>query len=98
MQRLTVHAHPGSRGERVELLDDGSLGVWVRARPVEGQANAAIERAIATALGLRTAQVAISAGAHGRQKVVTIELPTDVALRDRLLAHAVRTTPKASWR
>ncbi|TMF03285.1 MAG: DUF167 domain-containing protein [Chloroflexi bacterium] len=56
MLRLAVLAHPAARVERVELLDDGSLGVWVRARPVEGQANVAIERAIALALGLRSAQ------------------------------------------
>jgi uncharacterized protein YggU (UPF0235/DUF167 family) len=91
MVRFTVHAHPGTRGERVELLDDGSLGVWVPARPVEGKANTAIERAIAQALGLRSQQVRIAAGARGRHKIVDIDLPDAEALRTRLLAHGVRS-------
>src|SRR5437764_6124582 len=36
-----------------------SLRVWVRARAIDGQANAAIELAIAGALGLRPRQVRI---------------------------------------
>ena len=91
MLRLLVQAHPASRSERVELLEDGSLGVWVRARPVEGQANAAIVRAIADALDLRTSQVLLVAGTRGRRKIVDIDLPDAEAVHSRLLAHGVRS-------
>jgi len=47
MLRVAVVAHPGAPAERIEAGDQSELHVWVRARPVEGQANAAIERAIA---------------------------------------------------
>ena len=84
MLRLAVLAHPAARVERVELLDDASLGVWVRARPVEGQANVAIERAIALALGLRSRQVRMVGGSTSRRKIVEIDLPSRAVLEDRL--------------
>jgi uncharacterized protein YggU (UPF0235/DUF167 family) len=91
MLRLAVIAHPGSRQERVDVLDDDALGVWVRARAVEGQANAAIERALATALDLRPRQVQLTAGQTSRRKIVEIDLPDFEVLRARLVAHAVRS-------
>jgi uncharacterized protein len=86
-----VVAHPGSRVERVALADPGlELHVWVRARPVEGQANIAIERAIAAALGLKPRQVRVAAGATGRRKIVEIDLPDEATLHRRLVAHLLR--------
>lgn len=92
MIRLAVRVHPGARQERVEWLPDGRLGVWVRARPVEGQANAAIERCLAAWLDLRPRQVTLVAGAGSRDKVVRVDLPSAEEVRERLssLAHAVR--------
>jgi uncharacterized protein len=90
MLRLAVAAHPGARVERVELLDDGTLGVWVRPRPIEGRANAAIERAIAAALGLKPRQVEIVDGATSKRKIVDVDLPGREALEERLLAYRLR--------
>ena len=92
MLRLTVSAHPGARSERVEIGADGTLGVWVRARAVEGQANAAIERLLADALGLRPRQVQLVAGGAGRRKIVEIELSDMEAVRSRLLAYEMRSS------
>jgi uncharacterized protein YggU (UPF0235/DUF167 family) len=89
MLRIHVAAHPAARRERVVLLDDGALGVWVLARPVDGQANRAIEVAIARALGLRPRQVRLVAGASSRRKVVEVDELSLQALRGRLLAHGV---------
>jgi uncharacterized protein len=88
--RLSVVAHPGSRLERVRVVDEGTLEVWVRARPVEGQANAAIERAIATALGLKPRQVEIVAGSTSKLKIVDIDLPGPRALQERVVAYGLR--------
>ena len=91
MLRIHVAAHPGARQERVDLLGDDVLGVWVRARPVDGQANRAIELAIAGALGLRPRQVRLVVGKMSRRKIVEIDAPSLEALRARLLAHAVQS-------
>jgi uncharacterized protein YggU (UPF0235/DUF167 family) len=81
--RLTVEAHPNATLERVELVDE-RLRVWVRARAVDGQANEAIEYAMAQALGLRARQVRIVRGARSRQKVVEVDLADLDELRNRL--------------
>jgi uncharacterized protein YggU (UPF0235/DUF167 family) len=91
MLRLNVIAHPGARTDRVELLANGDVGVWVRARPVDGQANAAIERALAEILGLRPRQVKLIARTTGRRKIVEVDLPGVEALNGRLLTHGIRT-------
>jgi len=83
MLRIHVAAHPGARRERVDLLGDDLLGVWVRARPVDGQANRAIELAIASALGLRPRQVRLVGGEISRRKLVEIDAPSLAALRAR---------------
>jgi uncharacterized protein YggU (UPF0235/DUF167 family) len=90
MVRIAVLAHPGARIERVVLQDDAVLGVWVQARPIDGQANAAIEIAIASALGLRARQVHLVMGGNSRRKIVDIDLPSLEALQTRLPVHGVR--------
>jgi uncharacterized protein YggU (UPF0235/DUF167 family) len=90
MLRVAVVAHPGARSERIEAGDHSELHVWVRARPVEGQANAAIERVIASGLGLKMRQVRLAAGASSRRKIVELDLPDQAALQSRLLAHKLR--------
>ena len=85
---LVVTAHPGARQNRVELHADGTVAVWVQARPVDGEANAAIERTVAQALGLRARQVMVVAGRTSRQKRLAIEGLSLAELRARLGAQA----------
>ena len=89
MLRVSVAAHPAARQERVELLADDSLAVYVRSRPVEGQANAAIEAAIAKALGLRKRSVRIVSGLRGRRKIVELDVADLAALREHFVAHGL---------
>ncbi len=89
--RLAARAHPGARREAVELLPDGSLNVWVRARPVEGQANAALERVVAAALGLPPRQVRVVRGWSARAKVVEVDRLSFDEVRARLVARSVRS-------
>jgi uncharacterized protein YggU (UPF0235/DUF167 family) len=49
------------------------LLVAVRARAVEGAANAAVLAALAEAFGVRRGDVELVAGARGRDKVVALE-------------------------
>jgi uncharacterized protein YggU (UPF0235/DUF167 family) len=89
--RLTVTAHPNARQDRVQLLEDGAVAVWVRARPIAGAANAAIESTLARALGLRPRQVAVTAGHTARRKTVSIEVEAETEVWARLRAAAQRT-------
>jgi uncharacterized protein len=78
-----VEAHPNARSARLEVVVD-TLHVWVRARAIDGQANAAIEQTIAQALGMRKRQVRIVSGARSRHKLLEIDLADIDELRQRL--------------
>jgi hypothetical protein len=60
------------------------LLVSVRARAVEGAANAAVLAAVAAAFGIRRADVELVAGARGRDKVLALT-GDEPALRARLV-------------
>ncbi|MFN8523218.1 MAG: DUF167 domain-containing protein [Chloroflexota bacterium] len=83
MIHVTVTVRPGASRESVDLDDRGGLLVRVRARPVEGQANAAVERAVAEALGLRPRQVRVIRGAASRTKTLELDVESaaDIAAR-----------------
>jgi uncharacterized protein len=82
--RYALRVHPRATRERVELLEDGTLAVWVRAPAVEGRANEAVGTLLAARLGLRSREVLLVRGERSRQKVV--EVPLDVAAVRRALA------------
>jgi uncharacterized protein (TIGR00251 family) len=74
--RISVRVRPGARRDAVGGSWAGPRGpalvVAVRARAVEGAANAAVVAALAAAFGLRRADVEIVTGARGRDKIVTL--------------------------
>ncbi len=71
-RKVAVRAKPGARRPRVEPLPDGTLLVAVRERAIEGEANRAIEAALAAHFGVPRAQVRVVRGARGRDKLVEI--------------------------
>ncbi len=73
--RLSVTVTPRARVERVERIDPTHLRVAVTAPPHEGRANAAMVRAVAAFLGVRSSQVKIVRGLTSRQKVLEIAGP-----------------------
>jgi uncharacterized protein YggU (UPF0235/DUF167 family) len=89
--KLAVRVRPGARADRVGgTWDGGSAGrgpallVSVRARAVDGAANAAVIAVVAEAFGLRRSAVELVSGHRGRDKV--LELTGDP---DRLAAQVV---------
>jgi hypothetical protein len=74
----------------IELLADGRcvLKMRVRAAPSEGEANAALVRLIAKAIGVPPRDVALTAGATARIKRLTISGhgPTLISALEKIVA------------
>ena len=67
--------------DRVDGVEDGVLRAHVAAPPVEGAANHALLRLLASELGVARRDVRLVAGAGGRTKVVVIDgVPPEVVL------------------
>jgi uncharacterized protein YggU (UPF0235/DUF167 family) len=89
---VAVRVRPGAGRTRVGGRYDGPHGpalvVAVGAPAVDGKATEAVRRALAEALGVRSARVALRVGATSRDKVFTVDADAAVvagrltALRD----------------
>lgn len=69
---LEVHATPRASRTRVAGVHGGRLKVQLAAPPVDGAANAELERFLAAELGVPRAAVEIAAGHGGRRKTVVV--------------------------
>lgn len=84
--RFAVRVKPGARRDAVGgCWHDTALVVAVAAPAVEGKANEAVRKAIATAFGVRRQDVAIVAGERSRDKVVELD-PAPAGAAERLAA------------
>ncbi len=82
--RIRVRLTPRSARNVITGWRDGLLRVRVTAPPVDGKANAALERLVAKALGVRKGAVSVVSGARGREKTVAIEGYSQVEIHDLL--------------
>ena len=69
---IRVRLTPRSARDELAGWQDRELRVKVTAPPVEGKANAALERLLAKLLGVPKTNVRVVAGARGRTKTVAI--------------------------
>jgi uncharacterized protein YggU (UPF0235/DUF167 family) len=89
MGRLAVKLTPGASADRIDGWDvdpDGRpvLKVRVRARPVDGEANAALILLLAKSLGVTRSAVSLARGGQSRLKMIGVEGLSDDDLRARL--------------
>jgi uncharacterized protein (TIGR00251 family) len=89
MANLPVRLTPGAAADRIDGWDVDAEGrpllkVRVRARPVEGEANAALIKLLAKALGVPKSAVSLDRGGQSRTKMISIDGVTDDELRARL--------------
>jgi uncharacterized protein (TIGR00251 family) len=76
--RLTVRVTPrANRDTVVGLSDEGTLIVRVSAPPADGEANAAVTKLLAKALGLPSRDIVMTSGATSRVKVFEVPLEQD---------------------
>ena len=69
---VPVRVIPRSRSERVDPVRGGRLVLRVAAAPEAGAANRAAQALLATALGLRAADVQLERGSTSRDKTLSI--------------------------
>ena len=69
--RLALRVTPGARSEGIEL-GDGRVLVKVRAKPHDGEANAAVLALLAAALGEATSRLHLLRGGTARDKLVQL--------------------------
>ena len=89
MARLPARLTPGASTDRIDGWDADAEGrpvlkVRVRARPVEGEANAALIKLLAKALGVPKSAVSLDRGGQSRTKMLTIAGLSDDNLQARL--------------
>ncbi len=71
---VVVRVKPGSRkGPLVETSADGQLTIYVQERPVDGKANEAVVKLLATHFGVSRSRVEVVSGATSRVKRFRIE-------------------------
>lgn len=85
--RLAIRVRPGAKRDAVGGQHGEALVVSVTARPVDGKANLAVVRALASAFGVRRGEVTLVTGLTSRDKIVEIEGAAAAleARRDELL-------------
>jgi len=88
--KLRLKVVPGASSTGCEWLDDEQqvLKVRVTAPPEKGKANKAVEKFIASKLGLPTAAVNISSGSGSPQKTIKIDGLTLPEVRKKLFQHS----------
>ena len=67
-----VKSHPAAREDRLKKRGPDSYEAWVRAKPENGQANAAILALLARALGVPAKRLRIIKGATSPSKIVSV--------------------------
>ncbi len=89
MAKLPIRLTPGASADRIDGWDvdaDGRpvLKVRVRARPVEGEANEALVKYLARALGVPKSAVSVQRGGQSRTKMIEVTGLSDEDIRARL--------------
>lgn len=73
---LRIHVVPGATRSAIAGTHGNRLKVRIAARPIDGEANAALCAFVADAFGVATRRVTVVAGHSGRAKTLSIEQPT----------------------
>jgi uncharacterized protein YggU (UPF0235/DUF167 family) len=85
---LEVIVTPRASAESLGPFRDGLLHVKVTRPPADGEANRAVSRLLATALGLALSDVVLAGGERARRKRFRLEGMTPAQLTGRLAALA----------
>ncbi len=68
----TVTVKPGSKKGPLVLQNAHELTVYIREKPIDGEANAALIRLLSKHFGVAKSCVVIKSGATSRQKLIEV--------------------------
>jgi uncharacterized protein (TIGR00251 family) len=85
MATLHFHVVPNAKENRVVGQHGNAIKVKLKARPIEGEANAALCKFLAEELGVPERSVILERGQKSRDKIVRIDVFNEEAVRARLL-------------
>lgn len=71
--RIFVQVKTGSRVERVQKMTDNLLKVWVKAKPIKGEANKALVTVLSKFFAVPKSQINIVSGLISRNKIIEIK-------------------------
>ncbi len=71
-QWLSVKVHPHAKKDLLVCTGPGRFEAWVRAKPMDGQANTALQALLARALRISPQHIRLAKGAMGRHKVFKV--------------------------
>src|SRR2546428_13051623 len=89
--RLSPRVQPRASRDEIVGWQDATLRLRVTAPPVAGEANTAVARLLARALGVPPSAISVVRGLRGRDKLVSITGLGEADIRSRLLAPTPRT-------
>lgn len=74
MQKIiSVSVKAGSKKESCEILDDGTLKIMIKERPVENKANEAVIRKVAEIYDKPKNKITIKTGLKSKNKIVVMD-------------------------
>lgn len=71
--RLAAYVQPGAKKSEVAGIHQGRLKLKIQAPPVDGKANKAVEKFVASLFGLRPSQVSLENGQTSRTKTLLVQ-------------------------
>lgn len=72
--RIFVKAKPYAREEKIERIDEANFVVSVKERPIKGEANRAITKALAEYFKVPVLSVKMFSGFSSRDKIFDIKI------------------------
>jgi uncharacterized protein (TIGR00251 family) len=85
MATLCFYVVPNAKENRVVGQHGSAIKVKLRARPIEGEANAALCKFLAEELGVPESSIVLEHGRKSRAKILRIDVLDEEAVRARLL-------------
>lgn len=70
--------------EIVGLMDDGTLKIRIKAKPVQGKANSYLRKYLSKRLGIHSGDIEIISGIYSRKKMIKIENVSKKVILEKL--------------